>query len=121
MFGVGTAASLEALDSFADLAARHMADLSQKAHRKIDALQNDMQTLVLREAQGKAVLVQTAGNLSMFTEQYKVGRRSLLELVSEHERTARLARDQAALRYEIVLKRLAIARERGVLVDGAQM
>jgi adhesin transport system outer membrane protein len=57
----------------------------------------------------------------MFTEQYKVGRRTLLELVGEHDRHARLERDQAALGFEIVLKRLAIARERGVLVNGALM
>ncbi len=121
MMGLGTGASLEALASVEDLAARQVAEAAENARRDIGALSNDMQTLALREAQGAEVLAQTIGNLTMFTEQYKVGRRSLLELVSEHDRTARLARDQAALRYEIVLKRLAIARERGVLVDGARM
>lgn len=121
MMGLGTGASLQALDGAADLAARQVADAAQDARREIEALQNDMETLALREAQGAEVLAQTTGNLAMFTEQYKVGRRSLLELVSEHDRHARLARDQAALRFEIVLKRLAIARTRGVLVDGVQM
>jgi adhesin transport system outer membrane protein len=121
MMGLGTSASLEALASAGDLAARQVAEASEKARRQIDGLQNDMQTLALREAQGAEVLAQTTGNLAMFTEQYKVGRRTLLELVSEHDRHARLSRDQAALRFEIVLKRLEIARTRGVLVDGAQM
>jgi adhesin transport system outer membrane protein len=120
-FGLGTGPSLEAFDQVAELSARQVAESSETSRRHMDAVQNDMETLALREAQGKEVLAQTTGNLGMFTEQYKVGRRSLLELVGEHERTARLARDQAALRYEIVLKRLALARERGVLVDGAQM
>ena len=121
MLGLGTGASLEALAAVSDLAARQVAEASEKALREIAGLQNDMETLALREAQGAEVLAQTTGNLAMFTEQYKVGRRTLLELVGEHDRHARLARDQAALRYEIVLKRLAIARARGVLVDGAQM
>lgn len=121
MMGLGTADSLEALASVQDLSSRQVAEAAQEARRKIDGLQNDMETLALRAAQGADVLTQTSGNLAMFTEQYKVGRRSLLELVSEHDRHARLARDQAALAYEIVLKRLAIAHARGVLVDGAQM
>ena len=121
MLGLGTGASLEALAATADLAARQVAEASEAALREIAGLQNDMETLALREAQGAEVLAQTTGNLAMFTEQYKVGRRTLLELVGEHDRHARLARDQAALRYEIVVKRLAIARVRGVLVDGAQM
>ena len=121
MLGLGTGASLEALAAVSDLAARQVAEASEDALREIAGLQNDMETLTLREAQGAEVLTQTTGNLAMFTEQYKVGRRTLLELVGEHDRHARLARDQAALRYEIVLKRLAIARARGVLVDGTQM
>lgn len=121
MLGLGTGASLAALDGMADLAARDVAEAAETVNRKIASIQNDMETLTLREAEGAEVLRQTAGNLAMFTEQYKVGRRSLLELVSEYDRHARLERDQAALRFEIVLKRLAIARERGVLVDGAVM
>jgi adhesin transport system outer membrane protein len=67
------------------------------------------------------VLRQTAGNLELFTEQYKVGRRSLLELVSQYDAYARLERDQASLRYDIALLQLEIARDRGLLVDGARM
>ena len=67
------------------------------------------------------VLRQTTGNLELFTEQYKVGRRSLLELVSQYDAYARLERDQASLRYDIALLQLEIARDRGLLVDGARM
>ena len=121
MLGLGNGASLEALAAVSDLAARQVAKASEDALREIAGLQNDMETLARRAAQGAEVLAQTTGNLAMFTQQYKVGRRTLLELVGEHDRHARLDRDQAALRYEVVLKRLAIARARGVLVDGAQM
>lgn len=121
MLGLGTGASLAALDGMADLAARDVAEAAETANRRIASIQNDMDTLILRAAQGDEVLRQTTGNLEMFTEQYKVGRRSLLELVSEYDRHARLERDQAALRFEIVLKRLAIASERGVLVNGAEL
>lgn len=57
----------------------------------------------------------------MFTEQYKVGRRSLLELVNMFESWSGMQRDQASLKYEIALLQLQIARDRGVLVDGAAL
>ncbi|MFN4130771.1 MAG: TolC family protein, partial [Paracoccaceae bacterium] len=66
-------------------------------------------------------LRQTGGNLAMFTEQYKVGRRTLLELVQQYESFARIERDQVALKYIATDLRLQIALERGVLVDGARM
>ena len=80
-----------------------------------------MQTILNREAQGAEVLRQTGSNLSMFTEQYKVGRRSLLELVQQYESFARAERDQVALKYIAADLRLQIALERGVLVDGSRL
>jgi adhesin transport system outer membrane protein len=72
-------------------------------------------------AQGATVVAQTESNLSLFVEQYKVGRRSLLELVSQYDSFARLERDQVALQYEIALLEIEIARDRGLLVDGARL
>ena len=78
-------------------------------------------TLASRQAQGAEVLRQTEGNLALFTEQYKVGRRSLLELVGQYDSFARLERDQVSLRYDIAVLELEIARDRGLLVDGARL
>jgi len=65
------------------------------------------------------VLGQTEATLHMFTEQYKVGRRTLMELVNMFESYSAMEREMAGLKYEIALKRLQIARDRGVLVNGA--
>jgi adhesin transport system outer membrane protein len=104
-----------------DLAAKRTAQAAEDANRRILALQNEIQTLQSREAQGAEVLRQTGGNLSMFTEQYRVGRRSLLELVQQYEGFARAERDQVALKYVAADLRLQIAMERGVLMDGSRL
>ena len=70
---------------------------------------------------GDAVLAQTSGNLELFVEQYKLGRRTLLELVGQYDSYARLERDQVSLGYSIAVLELEIARDRGLLVDGARM
>jgi outer membrane protein, adhesin transport system len=117
----GNKSDMAALRQTADLVDRQTAEAAETANRRIVALQQQKATLLSRQAQGAEVLRQTAGNLDLFTTQYKVGRRTLLELVSQYDGYARLQRDQASLRFDIALIDLEIARDRGVLVDGAQL
>lgn len=117
----GSGATLEALAQTADVVDRQTAEASETANRRIVALERQIATLQSRQAQGAEVLRQTEGNLDLFVQQYKVGRRSLLELVGQYDSFARLERDQASLRYDIALLELEIARDRGLLVDGARM
>lgn len=121
LLGWGTKEELAALDATQDVVDRRSAEAAETANRRIVALERQIATLQSRQAQGAEVLRQTEGNLELFVEQYKVGRRSLLELVGQYDSFARLERDQAALQYEIALLQLEIARDRGVLVDGARM
>ena len=119
--GLGTGAALDALAMTTEVTDRRIAKSAEDANRQIVALQHEVATLSARQAEGQSVLAQTGATLDMFTEQYKVGRRSLLELVNMFETYSGMQREQAALKYEIALRRLQIARDRGVLVDGAAL
>lgn len=121
MFGAGTKAQMQALNATQDVVNRRTVEITEAANRRIVTLESQISQLRSRAAQGAEVLSQTSGNLELFAEQYKVGRRTLLELASQYDSYARLERDQASLRYEIALLELEIARDRGVLVDGARM
>ncbi|MEF3045863.1 TolC family protein [Tabrizicola sp. L79] len=120
-FGFGSTAQRQAIDATPDLVARRAAKAAEDADRRIVTLASEIQSLQSREAQGAEVLRQTGANLQLFTEQYKVGRRSLLELVQQYESFAHAERDQVALKYLAADLRLQIALERGALVDGARM
>jgi outer membrane protein, adhesin transport system len=120
-FGFGSAAEREALNATGDLVGRRTAQAAEDANRRIIALQREMDQVISRQSQGADVLRQTQGNLSLFTEQYKLGRRTLLELVQQYESFSRAQRDQVALTYIAADLRLQIALERGVLVDGAKL
>jgi len=117
----GSGAELQALDATADVVDRQTAEAAEAANRRRVALERQIATLSSRQTQGAEVLQQTKGNLALFTEQYQVGRRSLLELVGQYDAFARLERDQASLRYDIALLELELARDRGQLIDGARM
>ena len=117
----GSKAALQAIDATSDVVDRQTAEASDAANRRRVALERQIATLSSRQAQGAEVVRQTEINLALFTEQYQVGRRSLMELVGQYDACARLKRDQTSLAYDIALLELEIARDRGMLIDGARM
>ena len=119
--GFGRKDRLGALAESEEVARRKIDEAEETSNRRIIALEREIASLTSQEAQEARLLGQMAANLDLFTEQYKAGRRSLLELVGQFESYARSQRDHASLKYQIVMARLEIARERGVLVDGAAM
>ncbi len=121
LLGLGTGATMEALAATNDVVDRQAAEAAESARRTMVTLEQELAALTQREAQGAGVLAQTEASLAMFTEQYKVGRRPLMELVGMYESFAQMQREQASLKYERALIRLQMARERGVLVDGVAM
>jgi len=121
MLQPGSRATIEALEATPDLVDRRIAEAAEDAQRRIVTLERQVASLQSRQTQGAEVLRQTAGNLELFTEQYTVGRRSLIDLVSQYDAYARLERDQAVLPFEIALMQLEIARNRGQLVDGQRL
>ncbi|MBL4915717.1 TolC family protein [Szabonella alba] len=120
-FGFGTGASLRALEATGEVAASRIDSARDEAARRIVALEREIAMLQAREAEGASVLRQTEASLAIFTEQYTLGRRPLMELVGLYETWARLQRDQAALPYDMALAQLRIGLENGVLVDGSRM
>lgn len=117
----GASATMQAIAQTAQVVDAQNADAADAANRRLLTLSGEINTLMGREVQGARVLAQTESNLDLFTEHYKVGRSSLLELVGQYDAFARLKRDQVSLRYEIALRHLEMARDLGLLVDGSQL
>lgn len=118
MLGFGTKATLEALTAAREAAAARVARTEQQEDQDVAALRAKIAALEAKEARDGAVLAETGAGLEMFTEQYKMGRRTLMDLVSMYESYAQMAHSQAGLKYDIALIKLEIARKHGILVDG---
>jgi outer membrane protein, adhesin transport system len=121
LISAGLGSNLQALGAAEEVADRRIAEAADEANRAILSLQNEINMLQVRLQDGGEVVRQTEANLVLFTEQYEVGRRSLLELVNQYDSFARLERDHASLEYEIALRQLQIAKARGQLVDGSRL
>ncbi len=117
----GASATMQALKETTTVVQRQNAEAAEAAQRRLITLSGEIATLSSRAAQGAQVLAQTEANLELFSEQYKLGRRSLLELVGQYDAFAQAQRDHEALRFEIALRSVEIARDLGLLVDGERL
>lgn len=119
--GLGSPATLAAAAATPDLVARQTDEARRAADRSRQETEGRIATLRTRQAQGAEVLRQTRANLDLYAEQYRLGRRSLTDLTAQTAAAARLERDQASLAYDIARLELEIARDAGLLLDGARL
>ncbi len=115
----GTGTALEAVRAGADAAAARVARAGQDAARRRQALEMQIAGLDRQETAQREIAVQTRANLQRFEDQYKAGVRPLMDLVGQHEALAQMERDLVDMRHERVRARLNIARDLGLLADGA--
>ncbi|WP_323038529.1 TolC family protein [Gemmobacter sp.] len=117
--GPGSKAALEAVTAGAEAATARVAQAGQDAARKKQALELKIANLDRQEAAQADVARQMRENLKRFEDQYKAGVRPLMDLVTQHENLAAMERDLVNMRHERARARLEIARDLGVLADGA--
>lgn len=117
----GRAAALEAVTAGADAAAAGVAQAAQDGARRRQALEMKIANLDRQEAAQTEIAAQTRLNLKRFEEQYKAGVRPLMDLVTQHEALAAMERDLVNMRHDRVRARLDIARDVGLLADGAAL
>ena len=121
LLGLGTRASLQALEATETVARQREAEAADDAARRIVTLQRQLAETEARAAEGAGLVAETGTSVDLYAEQFKAGVRPLMDVVTLTDSLARMRRDQAALAYDAALIRLRIALERGVLVDGARM
>jgi outer membrane protein, adhesin transport system len=121
LFNRGTSASLQALEATETLATQKLEESRDDADRRLVSLERQIAELAARQADGRIVLDQTRATHQLYADQFEAGLRPLMDVVSMSETLARMEHEQAGLAYDMVLLRLRMAQERGVLVDGARM
>jgi adhesin transport system outer membrane protein len=121
LIGFGTKDTLSAIDAGKDSADAAVAEARQDAEIKYVTQERKLIAARAKYARDAEVIAETGGGLALFTEQYKVGRRTLLELVNMYESYAAMERAHIALKYDIALLEIDIARELGLLADGTNI
>jgi len=119
MFGMGSAASLEALEATESLAADRIADARDSAARNRATVEREIAALRAEMAEGAALAARGAEDLHLMEQQHRAGLRKLTELAHAIEAQAALERAQAGLPHRIAALHLRLARDHGLLAGGA--
>ena len=119
--GLGTGASLRAIEAEQAAAAARLGQEREDAERALAALQGRLTALRRQAAEAALLATQAAQNYELFAEQQRAGQRSVSDVVGVFETKIRAERDAVELRDDIVRVELRIAARLGTLVDGEQM
>ncbi|MGR3503222.1 TolC family protein [Pseudaestuariivita sp.] len=121
LLGLGTGDTLKALKAVEDGAARDVAEAREDAARTVRALEATLAAKHRQSAEADTLARNAKKNLDLFQSQYQGGTRQVMDVVGVYETYAAAEERRIQLRYEAARTELEIARELGVLADGASI
>ncbi|MGJ8604628.1 MAG: TolC family protein [Marivita sp.] len=121
MLGIGTGASLAAIEATKLTAERRVTEARDISARAIEADQRDLAALKRQAAEAEGLTAQAKANLDLFQRQYDAGTRQVMDVVSVYETFLRSLEKQLDLKYRAARAELDAAKRLGVLADGAKI
>ena len=119
--GLGTGASLRAIDAATEAAERKVGQAREDANRRLRRLEQEAQALARQAGEAAAMTGAAKRNLDLFQAQYDAGQRQVMDVVGVYETYARQQEQEVTLAYDAVRRKLDIARDLGLLADGGRI
>ena len=79
----------------------------------------DLNSAKRQLSEAQVLRTQAKNNFTLFRRQYEAGQRQVMDVVGVYESYARQQRRQLEFKYQIARLKLQIARDLGLLADGA--
>jgi adhesin transport system outer membrane protein len=121
MLGIGTGASLQAIEATKITADRKVTEAEDISRRAIEADQRTIVALKRQAAEAEGLTAQAKTNLDLFQRQYDAGTRQVMDVVSVYETFLRALEKQLDLKFQAARAELDAAKRLGVLADGAKI
>ena len=121
LLGLGTGASLQAIDAARQGADRRVAQASEDASREVSRLESRLKALTRQVTEAGALAQQAKVNLDLFQAQYDAGQRQVMDVVGVYETFAARQSRQVELKYELAEARVLLASTLGLLADGSRI
>lgn len=121
MLGIGTGASLQAIEATKITADRKVTEAEDISRRAIEADQRTIAALKRQAAEAEGLTSQAKTNLDLFQRQYDAGTRQVMDVVSVYETFLRALEKQLDLKFQAARAELDAAKRLGVLADGAKI
>ncbi|MDT8328269.1 MAG: TolC family protein [Roseovarius sp.] len=121
LLGLGTGAEMRAIEAEKEAASRRVTQAEEDSNRILQRLQARLTALSRQVGEASALTAAAKANLDLFQEQYEFGQRQVMDVVGVYETFAERQTRAVALKYDLALARLEIARQLGLLADGSRI
>ena len=120
-WGLGTGASLKAIEATKVTADRKVTEARDISDRAIEADQREIAALKRQADEVAELTKQAKQNLDFFQSQYDAGTRQVMDVVSVYETFLNTLEKALDLKFRAALAELDVAKRLGVLADGARI
>lgn len=120
-FGFGTGANLKAVEASKDAAEQSFGQSKEDAARRIRSLSAREGALLQQVSDSKSLEGKARETYGLFEDQYEAGHRTVMDVVGVFETLTRIEQETVDLAHEKALVQLELAKEMGVLVNGADI
>ncbi|MDO6730756.1 TolC family protein [Marinovum sp. 2_MG-2023] len=121
LLGLGTGASLKAIEAAKEAAGRKVTQADEDARRKISALRQREVALARQLTDANTLARQAKHNLDLFQAQYEAGARQVMDVVGVYETWARQSGAAITLKYDLARVQISLARAYGLLANGSEI
>jgi len=121
IFDLGMGARLKAVDATKEAASRKVDLAHESADRRLSTLGKAYVAAKRATVEAENLTRQAKQNLDVFQSQYEAGQRQIMDVVGVYETYARQKRSQIGHKYDAARAQLKMARDMGLLADGAEI
>ncbi|NNK16476.1 MAG: TolC family protein [Sulfitobacter sp.] len=121
LLGLGTGASLRAIEATKEAAGRKVSQANEDANRLLRKLEGQIAAKSRQAAEAAGLTAQAKANLDLFQAQYDAGQRQVIDVVSVYETYQRQQHEEVTLKYDALRLQVELARLLGVLADGEEI
>ena len=118
LLGLGTGATLKAIEATKEAAGRRVAQANEDANRQLRKLEGQIAAKTRQRTEASRLTDQAKENLDLFQAQYDAAQRQVIDVVGVYETFARQQQSEVTLKYETIRLKLEMAQILGVLADG---
>jgi len=118
LLGLGTGATLKAIEATKEAAGRRVAQANEDSNRQLRKLEGEIAAKGRQASEAASLTIAAKSNLDLFRQQYDAGQRQVLDVVNVYETFARQQQAEVTLKYETLRLKIEMADLIGVLADG---
>ena len=119
--GFGTGAQLKALEAGKETAARQVAEAEEAANRALSRQNQRLKSFRRQAVEAAKLTRDSRETFKLFQAQFEGGQRTIMDVIGVYEQLVQREQAEVDAKYEVHLIELEIARDLGLLADGAKI